>query len=107
MMRLDASISAASNTCVAQSTEAFKAGKGQTELVKSQAVFKEENYCISPAHLTRMSSWSFTVDSSGGSQAETLLRGWGVFTELLLQQDFNSQLSAIGHRAVLEVRVLG
>jgi len=54
-----------------------------------------------------MSSWSLTVDSSGGLQADTLLRGWGVLTELLLQQDFNSQLSAIGHRAVLEVRVLG
>jgi len=41
MMHLDASISAASNTSVVLSQQrAFKAGKGHTELVRSQAVFK-------------------------------------------------------------------
>ena len=43
MMRLDATIGAASDTCPVRSQQrAFIAGKGQTKLVKSQALFKRE-----------------------------------------------------------------
>jgi len=63
MMRLDASISAASNACVVRSQQrAFKAGRGQTKLVKSQAAFNGGTTAFPPAHLTRISSWSLTVD---------------------------------------------
>ena len=108
-MLLDASIGAAPNTCVGRSQQKAKLAKGIQSLSNTRQCSKVRvlHLPISPAHLTRISSWILTVDSSAGSQADTELRGWVVFMQLLLHRDFNGQLSAMGKRAVLDVRVLG